>query len=82
MYGGCWDRSRLDPEETSIDDKAAHGQARRILEVNRSLLVEGARQLLAKETLVDDELEALLRRVVMPPSVVPVVAPVRPAANA
>jgi cell division protease FtsH len=54
--------------------EAAHGRARRILEVNRALLVEGAGQLLAKETLADAELHALLRRVVTPPSVVPVVA--------
>jgi cell division protease FtsH len=81
---------RLYSEQTSHDIdvalrglvEAAHGQARRILEANRSLLVEGAGQLLAKETLADDELEALLRRVVRPPSVVPVAAVVRPAANA
>jgi cell division protease FtsH len=54
--------------------KAAHAQARRTLEANRALLVEGAGQLLAKETLADDELEALLRRVVMPPSIVPLAA--------
>jgi cell division protease FtsH len=54
--------------------EAAHGRARRILEVNRALLVEGAAVLLAKATLADAELHALLRRVVAPPSVVPVVA--------
>jgi cell division protease FtsH len=61
--------------------EAAHGRARRILEVNRALLEEGAGQLLAKETLADAELQALLRRVVTP-SLVPVGAAVRPAVNA
>jgi cell division protease FtsH len=81
---------RLYSEETSheIDValrglvEAAHGRARRILEANRSLLVEGAEQLLAKETLADDELAVLLRRVVMPPAIVPLAAAVKPAANA
>jgi cell division protease FtsH len=59
--------------------EAAHGRARRILEANRALLVEGAGQLLAKETLADAELQTFLRRVVTPPSVVPVVAVVRSA---
>jgi cell division protease FtsH len=45
--------------------EAAQAQARRILEENRGLLEEGATQLLAKETLADAELQALLRRVVM-----------------
>jgi cell division protease FtsH len=45
--------------------EAAQAQARRILEDNRGLLEEGAEQLLAKETLADAELQALLRRVVM-----------------
>ncbi len=62
--------------------EAAHGRARRILEVNRALLEEGAGQLLAKETLADAELQALLRRVVTP-SLVPVGAvAVTPAFNA
>ncbi|OFX18803.1 MAG: cell division protein FtsH [Anaeromyxobacter sp. RBG_16_69_14] len=45
--------------------EAAQEQAHRILEDNRGLLEEGAKQLLAKETLADAELQALLRRVVM-----------------
>ena len=45
--------------------EAAQAQARRILEDNRGLLEEGAQQLLAKETLADADLQALLRRVVM-----------------
>lgn len=50
--------------------------ARGGLEVNRALLVEGAAQLLALQTLADDPLLALLRRVVAPqPS--PAAAPVR-----
>ncbi len=53
--------------------EAAHAQARRILEENRALLAEGARQLLEKETLADAELRAILGRVVRPP--VPPVAP-------
>jgi cell division protease FtsH len=61
---------------------AAHGRARRILEVNRALLKEGAGQLLAKETLADAELQALLQRVVTPPSAVPAAAVVRSAVNA
>jgi cell division protease FtsH len=48
--------------------EAAQAQARRILEANRELLEEGARQLLARETLADAELEAFLRRVVAPPA--------------
>jgi cell division protease FtsH len=81
---------RLYSEETSheIDValrglvEAAHGRARRILEANRALLVEGARLLLAKETLADEELLAILRRVVAPPPAGPAVAAVRPAMNA
>ncbi|HET6437040.1 MAG TPA: ATP-dependent zinc metalloprotease FtsH [Anaeromyxobacter sp.] len=46
--------------------ETAQAQARRILEANRELLEEGARQLLARETLADGELEAFLRRVVAP----------------
>ena len=61
--------------------EAAHGRARRILEANRALLQEGAGQLLAKETLADAELAALLRRVVSP-SVAPVAAALRPAVHA
>jgi hypothetical protein len=41
--------------------------------------VEGAAQLLAKETLADEELLALLRRAVLPPAAV---ADERPAMNA
>jgi cell division protease FtsH len=78
---------RLYSEETSheIDValrglvEAAHARARRILEVNRTLLVEGAAKLLAQETLADDELLALLRRAVLPPVPVPAM---RPAVNA
>ncbi|HEY7724724.1 MAG TPA: cell division protein FtsH, partial [Anaeromyxobacteraceae bacterium] len=44
--------------------EAAHARARRILDANRSLLEEGARQLLDKETLADAELQAIFRRVV------------------
>jgi len=81
---------RLYSEETAHDIdvalrglvEAAHGRARRILEVNRALLEEGAGQLLAKETLADAELQALLRRVVAPSTVPAVVAVVRPAAIA
>ncbi len=48
---------------------------------NRALLEEGAGELLAKETLADAELQALLRRVVTP-SLVPVGATaVRPTVN-
>jgi cell division protease FtsH len=61
--------------------EAAHERARRVLEVNRALLEEGAGQLLAKETLADDELQALLRRVVKP-SMVPVAVAARPAVSA
>jgi cell division protease FtsH len=46
--------------------EAAHGRARRFMEENRGLLEEGARQLLDRETLADPELQALLRRVVIP----------------
>ncbi len=75
---------RLFSEETSheIDVAlrglvdAAHRRARTILEANRALLIEGAKQLLAKETLADQELLALLGRVVAPPSAVPAVRPV------
>lgn len=81
---------RLYSEETAHDIdlalrglvEAAHAQALRILEANRPLLVEGAGQLLAKETLADGELAGVLRRVVMPPSIVPVAAAVKPAASA
>jgi cell division protease FtsH len=44
----------------------AHAHARRLLEANRGLLEEGARLLLAKETLGDADLEAIFRRVVRP----------------
>jgi cell division protease FtsH len=44
--------------------EAAEARARRILEDNRGLLEEGAKQLLANETLADAELEAVLRQVV------------------
>jgi cell division protease FtsH len=57
--------------------EAAQVQARRILEVNRALLEEGARQLLARETLADAELAAFLGRVVAPAATLP-----RPAAAA
>jgi cell division protease FtsH len=46
--------------------EAAHTRARRILEANRGLLDEGARQLLDKETLADAELQVLFRQVVIP----------------
>jgi cell division protease FtsH len=49
--------------------EAAQEQARRILEANRALLEEGARQLLAHETLADADLDAILQRVVAPPVV-------------
>jgi len=63
---------RLYSEETAHDIdlairelvEGALAQARRILEGSRGLLEEGARELLAKETLAGDELQALLRRVV------------------
>ena len=51
--------------------EAAHTHVRRVLEDNRGPPEEGAKQLLAKETLADAELQALLGRVVMstlPPS--------------
>jgi cell division protease FtsH len=44
--------------------EAAHARARLILEANRGLLEEGAKQLLAQETLADAELQSLFRRVV------------------
>jgi cell division protease FtsH len=44
--------------------EGAHARARLILEANRALLEEGARQLLAKETLGDAELQVLFRRLV------------------
>ena len=50
--------------------EAAQAKARRILEANRPLLEEGARELLASETLADAQLEGLLRRVV-PPAAAP-----------
>jgi cell division protease FtsH len=46
--------------------ESARGQARRILEANRPLLEEGARTLLAHETLAEGELAALLGRVSSP----------------
>jgi cell division protease FtsH len=46
--------------------EAAHARARRLLESNRGLLLEGAKLLLAKETLVDADLEPLFRRVALP----------------
>ena len=49
--------------------EAAQAQARRILEANRTLLQEGARLLLERETLADQELAEILRRVVTPPEV-------------
>ena len=66
---------RLYSEETAreIDlailglGRAAHAQARQILEDNRGLLEEGARQLLDKETLGDAELQVLFRQVVIRP---------------
>ena len=45
--------------------EGAQARARRILEANRGLLEEGAKELLAKETLADAALQALLRRVAM-----------------
>jgi cell division protease FtsH len=76
---------RLYSEETSheIDValrglvEAAHRRARSILEVNRALLVEGAQQLLAKETLAEEELLSLLQRVIAPPASGPAVVAVR-----
>ena len=44
--------------------ETAHARARRILEANRPLLEEAAKQLLAEETLADPELQVLLGRVV------------------
>jgi cell division protease FtsH len=44
--------------------EAAQARARRILDDNRGLLEAGAKQLLAKETLADAELQVLLRQVV------------------
>ena len=51
--------------------ETAQARARRILESNRELLEEGARQLLARETLADTELQELLRRVVSSPAAPP-----------
>jgi cell division protease FtsH len=45
--------------------EAAHVRARRILEDNRALLEQAAKQLLAQETLADPELQVLLRRVIL-----------------
>ena len=45
--------------------QAAHAQALQVLEDNRGLLEEGARQLLDKETLADAELQVLFRQVVI-----------------
>jgi len=66
----------------NLVNEAAHGRARRILEANQALLLERAGQLLARETLADDELLAILKRVVTPPSLEPTVAAVRPVMNA
>ena len=44
--------------------ESARGRARRILDGNRALLEEGARELLARETLADGELSGLLGRAV------------------
>jgi len=74
FLGGMQMSRRLYSEQTARElDVAIRGlveiaqaRARRILEANRELLEEGARQLLARETLADAELEALLRRVVAP----------------
>ena len=44
--------------------EAAHARARRILEANRPLLEDAAKQLLAQETLADPELQVLLGRVI------------------
>jgi DNA polymerase III delta prime subunit len=46
--------------------RGAHARARRLLEANRGLLEEGARQLLDKETLADAELEVLFRQLTIP----------------
>jgi cell division protease FtsH len=46
--------------------EAAHARARRLLDANRAVLEEGARQLLEKETLADAELEVLFRQVTIP----------------
>ncbi|MBI5068233.1 MAG: ATP-dependent zinc metalloprotease FtsH [Deltaproteobacteria bacterium] len=53
--------------------EAAQAKARLVLEGSRGLLEEGARELLARETLAGDELQALLRRV--PPAGEPPRAP-------
>jgi cell division protease FtsH len=58
--------------------ESARGQARRILEANRPLLEEGARELLAHETLAEGELAAVLGRVSQPgarPPATPAEAP-------
>ncbi len=73
---GGFPQRRLYSEATAreIDEairallEAASARAGRILEANRLLLVEGARQLLAKETLAEAELEELLHRVVPDPA--------------
>jgi cell division protease FtsH len=46
--------------------EAAHAKARRLLEANRILLEDGARQLLDQENLADAELQLLFRRVTIP----------------
>jgi len=72
FLGGMQMSRRLYSEPRELDVairglvEIAQARARRILEANRELLEEGARQLLARETLADAELEALLRRVVAP----------------
>jgi cell division protease FtsH len=72
---GAPPQRRLYSEQTAreIDEairsllEAAGARAERILGANRSLLEEGARQLLAKETLAEGELDDLLRRVARDP---------------
>jgi cell division protease FtsH len=61
--------------------EAAHTRARLILEANRGLLEEGAKQLLAQETLTDAELQGLFRRVVTHVDG-PIAVPTRPAVTA
>jgi cell division protease FtsH len=46
--------------------ESSEQRAHRILEANRELLVEGARELLARETLSQDDLAVLFKRVVAP----------------
>jgi len=58
--------------------EVAHARARRILEANRGLLEEGAKQLLEKETLAGAELQDIFRRVVTYADG-PIVPPARPA---